>query len=453
MEKILIVDDDPSVLKVLTMRLEAEKYSVTGVTDEADAFALQKQGFFDLALIDYQLKRETGIELMERLQGIDPELPVIILTAHGTIERAVTAIQKGAHSFLTKPFKDAELIHQVKTCLEKKNLLKEVKVLRGMLSKEYGFDNIIGKDKKMKKVLKLVAQAADTDSNVLIQGESGTGKELIAKTLHFASARRDAPFIAVNCGAIPETLFESELFGYKKGAFTGAVSDRQGLLEKAQGGTFFFDEISEIPLSLQAKLLRVIQENEFYPLGGGEKVSLLVRMIASTNTDIAEEVKKGNFREDLYYRIHVIPIHLPPLRERKESIPLLAHHFLNEFKVRMKKPVKKFSSRAMEKLLHSSWPGNIRELKNVVEYSIAMSDSDIISENLIVLNKADSSFDGVKPLKDAKLDFEREYLVELLELTQGNVTKAAKLAGKYRADLYELMKKCGLQADDFRKDL
>lgn len=453
MEKILIVDDDPSVLKVLTMRLEAEKYSVTGATDEDEAFDLQTQGFFDLALIDYQLKRETGIELMERLQGIDPELPVIILTAHGTIKRAVAAIQKGAHSFLTKPFKDAELIHQVKTCLEKKNLVKEVKVLRGMLSEQYGFDNIIGKDKKMKDVLKLVAQAADTDSNVLIQGESGTGKELIAKTLHVASSRRDAPFIAVNCGAIPETLFESELFGHKKGAFTGAVSDRQGLLEKAQGGTFFFDEISEIPLSLQAKLLRVIQENEFYPLGGGEKVSLLVRMIAATNTNIVEEVKKGNFREDLYYRIHVIPIHLPPLRERKESIPLLAHHFLNEFRTRMKKPVKKFSSHAMEKLLQSSWPGNIRELKNVVEYSVAMSDSDIISEDLIVLNKADSSLDGVKTLKDAKFDFEREYLVELLELTQGNVTKAAKLAGKYRADLYELMKKCGLQADDFRKNL
>ncbi|MCD4720557.1 MAG: sigma-54 dependent transcriptional regulator [Desulfobacula sp.] len=453
MEKILIVDDDPAVLKVLTMRLEAEKYSVMGVTGGDEAFALQNQGFFDLALIDYQLKGETGIQLMEKLHGIDPDLPVIMLTAYGTIKRAVEAIQKGAHSFLTKPFKDVELMHQVKTCLEKKKLVKEVKELRGMLSKQYGFDNIIGRDKKMKKVLKLVVQAADTDSNVFIQGESGTGKELIAKTLHVASSRRDAPFIAVNCGAIPEALFESELFGHKKGAFTGAVTNRQGLLEKAQGGTFFFDEISEIPLSVQAKLLRVIQENEFYPLGGGEMVSLRVRMVAATNTNIVEEVKKGNFREDLYYRIHVIPIKLPPLRERKESIPLLAHHFLNEFRIRMKKPIKKFSSRAMDKLLQSSWPGNIRELKNVVEYSVAMSDSDIISEDLIILNKADSSLHGVKPMKDAKLDFERDYLVELLELTQGNVTKAAKLAGKYRADLYELMKKCGLRADDFRKDL
>ncbi len=453
MEKILIVDDDPAILKVLTMRLEAENYSITGVESGDEALVLQNQGFFDLALIDYQLKEETGIQLMEKLHGVDPDLPVIVLTAYGTIQRAVEAIQKGAHSFLTKPFKDAELIQQVRACLEKKKLVKEVKELRGMVSKQYGFDNIIGRDKKMKKVLKLVAQAADTDSNVLIQGESGTGKELIAKTLHVASSRKDAPFIAVNCGAIPETLFESELFGHTKGAFTGAVSSRQGLLEKAQGGTFFFDEISEIPLNVQAKLLRVIQENEFYPLGGGEKVILNVRMVSATNTDIAQEVKKGKFREDLYYRIHVIPIKLPPLRERKESIPLLANHFLNEFKTKMDKPVKKFSAGAMEKLLQSLWPGNIRELKNVIEYSVAMSDSDIISNDLIILNEAELFLHGVKSLKDAKLDFERDYLMQLLELTQGNVSRAAKLAGKYRADLYELMKKCGLKADDFRKQV
>ena len=451
MEKILIVDDDAAILKVLTLRLEAENYSVKSVTGGNEAVALQKQGFFDLALIDYQLKGETGIQLMEKLHEIDPNLPVVMITAYGTIKRAVEAIQKGAHSFLTKPFEDAELIHQVRTCFEKKKLIKEVKELRDMVSKQYGFDNIISKDKKMEKVLKLVAQAANTDSNILIQGESGTGKELIAKSLHVASSRRKAPFIAVNCGAIPETLFESELFGHKKGAFTGATSNRQGLLEKAQRGTFFFDEISEIPLSVQAKLLRVIQENEFYPIGGREKVFLDVRMIAATNTDISEEVKKGNFREDLYYRIHVIPIKLPPLRERKESIPLLARHFLNEFRIQMDKPVKKFSSAAMEKLLHSSWPGNIRELKNVIEYSVAMSESDIISQDLIVLNQAEHSLHEVKSLKDAKLDFERDYLVELLEFTQGNISRASKLAGKYRADFYTLMKKCGLQANDFRK--
>ncbi len=453
MEKILIVDDDPSILKVLTMRLEAEKYSVSSATNGDDALALQNNGFYDLALIDYQLKNETGIELMEKLHKIDSELPIIILTAYGTIERAVDAIQKGAYSFLTKPFNDAELIHQVKTSFEKKKLIKEVSELGGISSSRYGFDNIIGKDSEMEKVLKVVSQAADTDSNVLIQGESGTGKELIARTLHFTSSRKNAPFIAINCGAIPETLFESELFGYKKGAFTGANTNRQGLLDKAQGGTFFFDEITEIPLSVQAKLLRVIQENEFYPLGGGDKVSLNVRIVSATNTSISEEVKNGTFREDLYYRIHVIPIKLPPLRDRKESIPLLAHHFLNEFKTRMKKPVKKFSSQAMDKLLQSNWPGNIRELKNVIEYSVAMSDRDIISDKLIIIDDSRKSQQELKPLKDAKLDFEKEYLIELLELTQGNVSKAAKLAGKYRADLYELMKKCGLKADQFRKDL
>lgn len=453
MEKILIVDDDPALLKVLTMRLEAENYAVTSVTAEEKALELQKKGFFDLALIDYQLKKGTGVQLMEQLHAIDPELPVIVLTAYGTIERAVETIQKGAHSFLVKPFKDAELIQQVKTCIEKKKLVNEVKELRGMLSDKYTFDNIIGRDKKMEQVLKIVSQAADTESSVLIQGESGTGKELIAKTLHFASTRKDAPFIAVNCGAIPETLFESELFGHQKGAFTGAASNRKGLLEKAQDGTFFFDEVTEIPLSVQAKLLRVLQENEFYPLGGGKKVSLRVRMVAATNTDIAEEVKKGNFREDLYYRIHVIPIKLPPLRERRESIPALTNHFLNDFKTRMDKPIKKFASNAMDKLLKYSWPGNIRELKNVIEYSVAMTDSDIISKDLIILDDSKPSIQEIKPLKDAKLDFEREYLMELLELTQGNVSKAAKLAGKYRADMYELMKKCQLTAADFRKDV
>lgn len=453
MKKILIVDDDPAILKVLTMRLEAENYAVTSVETFEAALAEQNHQFFDLALIDYQLADKTGVRLMEKLHEIDPELPVIVMTAYGTIKRAVKTIQKGAHSFLTKPFRESELIHQVKTCLEKKNLVKKVKNLQGMLSEKYGFDKIISKDKKMTKVLKLVSQAAETDSNVLIQGESGTGKELIAKTLHVASSRRDAPFIAINCSAIPETLFESELFGHRKGAFTGAVDHRKGLLEKAQGGTFFFDEITEMPVSIQAKLLRVIQENEFFPLGGSDKITLQVRMVAATNKDIAQEVKAGHFREDLYYRIHVIPILLPPLRERKESIPLLAHHFLDEFTRKMDKPVKKFSSRAMDKLLQATWPGNVRELKNVIEYSVAMADKDIISEDLILMNTAGTEAKGVKPLKDAKLEFEKEYLIELLELTQGNVSQAAKLAGKYRADLYEMMKKFNLKAHDFRKEV
>lgn len=449
METILIVDDDLALLKILRMRLEVEKYRVIAVSNGSDALAEMKDIFFDLAIIDYQLKNETGIELMESLNKIDPELPVIILTAYGTIKKAVYAIKKGAYSYLTKPFKDTELIHHVKRCLEKNKLTKEVKDLRGMVSDKFGFENIIAKDENMKIVLKKIAQAAGTDSNILIDGESGTGKELVAKSIHLAGPRRDGPFIAINCAAIPESLFESELFGFKKGAFTGAEKNKKGFLQQARNGTFFFDEISEIPVSIQAKLLRVLQENEFYPLGGDEKIKFEARVIAATNKNLSDEISKGNFREDLYYRIHVIPITLPPLRERRACIPILAHCFLNEFNQLMERNVSQFSPAAMEKLINAPWPGNIRELKNVVEYCVAMSSTPVIPQNLILLEPEDVH-NELKPFKEAKLDFEKDYIIQLLQLTRGNVSRAAKLAGKYRADFYDLMKKCDLKAEDFR---
>lgn len=452
MENILIVDDDISLLKVLKMRLEAEKYRVTDVSNGPDALSAVKDVFFDLAIIDYQLKDETGIDLMESLNRIDPDLPVIILTAYGTIKKAVAAIKKGAYSYLTKPFEDSELIHHVKRCLEKNKLTKEVEELRSMVSEKFGFDNLIAKDETMKAVLKKIAQAAATDSNILIEGESGTGKELIAKSIHLTGSRKNGPFIAINCAAIPETLFESELFGFKQGAFTGAVKNKKGFLDQARNGTFFFDEISEIPVSIQAKLLRVLQENEFYPLGGSEKVKFEARIIAATNKNLAEEIAKGNFREDLYYRIHVIPITLPPLRERRECIPVLAHCFLNEFRDQMKKNVSQFSPAAMKKLINASWPGNVRELKNIVEYCVAMSSDPVISPDLIMLDPEETN-DGLKPFKEAKMDFEKKYIMQLLQLTKGNVSRAAKLAGKYRADFYDLMKKCGLNAEDFRDSM
>lgn len=452
MENILIVDDDISLLKILKMRLEAEEFQVTDVSTGSDALAVVNDVFFDLAIIDYQLKDETGIELMEALNSVDPELPVIILTAYGTIKKAVSAIKKGAYSYLTKPFDDSELIHHVKQCLEKNKLTKEVEELRDMVSKKFGFENIIAKDEKMKTVLKKIAQAAQTDSNILIEGESGTGKELIAKSIHVAGSREKGPFIAINCAAIPESLFESELFGYKKGAFTGAQKNKKGFMEQARNGTFFFDEISEIPISIQAKLLRVLQENEFYPLGGNEKIKFKARIIAATNKNLTHEVSKGTFREDLYYRIHVIPIKLPPLRERRDCIPILAHFFLNEFKHKMKKNVSQFSPAAMKKLINAAWPGNIRELKNVVEYCVAMSKNPVISHDQVMVDPDDVS-DELKPFKEAKMAFEKEYIIQLLQLTSGNVSRAAKLAGKYRADFYDLMKKCGLKAVDFRNNV
>jgi len=451
---ILIVDDDPAILKILKMRLELESHRVIGVKTVPEAIAAMETHAFELAIIDYQLGNGNGIQLMEQAKQIQPDLPVIILTAHGTIEKAVQAIQKGAYTYLTKPFDDEELIHHVRLGCEKNRLTEEIRSLKHMLYDKFGFDNIVAKDEKMIAVLKSVIQASKIDSNILLEGESGTGKELMAKSIHVASHRRDAPFIAINCAAIPESLFESELFGVKKGAFTGADKDKKGFLEKAGTGTFFFDEISEIPISIQAKMLRAVQENEFYPLGGNEKVKFKARVIAATNKNLAEEVSQKRFRQDLYYRIRVIPITLPPLRERRACIPLLAHFFLEQFKQEMNKKMVHFSDEAMTKLCRAPWPGNIRELKNVVEYCVAMTATEFIPPELVLFGEGPPlPSHPLKPFKEAKLDFEKNYMVELLSLTNGNVSQAAKLAGKYRADFYDQMKRCGLKAQDFRRDV
>jgi len=436
------------------MRLELESHRVIGVKTVPEAIAAMETHAFELAIIDYQLGNGNGIQLMEQAKQIQPDLPVIILTAHGTIEKAVQAIQKGAYTYLTKPFDDEELIHHVRLGCEKNRLTEEIRSLKHMLYDKFGFDNIVAKDEKMIAVLKSVIQASKIDSNILLEGESGTGKELMAKSIHVASHRRDAPFIAINCAAIPESLFESELFGVKKGAFTGADKDKKGFLEKAGTGTFFFDEISEIPISIQAKMLRAVQENEFYPLGGNEKVKFKARVIAATNKNLAEEVSQKRFRQDLYYRIRVIPITLPPLRERRACIPLLAHFFLEQFKQEMNKKMVHFSDEAMTKLCRAPWPGNIRELKNVVEYCVAMTATEFIPPELVLFGEGPPlPSHPLKPFKEAKLDFEKNYMVELLSLTNGNVSQAAKLAGKYRADFYDQMKRCGLKAQDFRRDV
>ena len=377
-------------------------------------------------------------------------MPVIILTAYGTIKSAVEAMRKGAYTYLTKPFNYDELLLQTKNCLEKTKLTKEIKSLRKMVKDRYGFDNIIGRSNKMEKVLEQVAKAADSDSTIVIEGESGTGKELIAKTLHLASARSDKQFVAINCAAIPEMLFESELFGYEKGAFTGAVQNKEGLLCQAQGGTFFLDEISEMSPSLQAKLLRVMQEKEFFPVGGRKTIKMDIRFIASSNKNLKDEVAKGNFREDLFYRIYVIEIQLPPLRERKGDIPVLSHYFLDKLSKDANKKITGFSSAALQKLMLHSWPGNVRELQNTIESAVTMANEDIISDNLI-LPALNAEVNNLKPLKDAKENFEKNYLLQLIELTEGNMAQAARLAGKYRADLYELLKKYDLKPSNFRK--
>ena len=450
MGKILVVDDDVNILKVIKMRLEAEGYRVTTAGKAKTALKLATDDVFDFALVDLKLNGTNGIQLMENLHQLNPEMPVIILTAYGTIESAVEAMRKGAYSYLTKPFNYDELLVQTKNCLEKTKLTKEIKSLKKMVKDRYGFDDIIGRSAKMEKVLEQVAKAADSGSTIVIEGESGTGKELIAKTLHLASARADGQFVAINCAAIPETLFESELFGYEKGAFTGAVQNKEGLLFQAQGGTFFLDEISEMPPSMQAKLLRVMQEKEFVPVGGRKTIKMDIRFIATSNKNLKDEVAKGNFREDLFYRIYVIEIQLPPLRERKGDIPVLSHYFLDKLSKDANKKITGFSSKALQKLMLHSWPGNVRELQNSIEGAITMATGDIISDNLI-LPALKVEVNDLKPLKDAKENFEKNYLLQLIELTEGNMAQAARLAGKYRADLYELLKKYGLKPAEFRK--
>jgi two-component system response regulator GlrR len=333
---------------------------------------------------------------------------------------------------------------------ENSKLTRERKRLKSTVQEQQGAKKIVCNSKKMKKVLQKVARAAETDSVVLVNGESGTGKELVAKNLHLAGARKSGPFVALNCAAIPETLLESELFGYVKGAFTGADGRKKGLLVQAQGGTLFLDEIAELTLSMQAKLLRVLEEKTVCPLGSNKPVKFDARIITATNKNLKEEIEKGNFRQDLFYRIHVIVIDLPPLRERKEDLPVLADLFLLSYSSQMHKEIAGFSPEASQKLLHYDWPGNVRELKNAIESAVVLTDKNLITEDLILPAKKIKNT-GILSLKVAKKDFEKNYLIELIEHTKGNVSQAAKLAGKYRADLYELLKKYQLDPDDFRE--
>lgn len=446
---ILIVDDDPGILQVMDLRLQSHGFRILSAPHGRTALQLVKNTAIDLAVIDYRLEDDDGMSLMEKLWELQHGVPVIILTAYGTIGKAVEAMRRGACNYLTKPFDGEELVRQIDRCLEKNWLICQESAAETEPQQPEIFQRIIARSSEMKAVLAKVAQVAITDSNVYIEGESGTGKELIARCIHEASHRKHGPFVAINCGAIPENLIESELLGYEKGAFTSADNRREGLFARAHGGSFFFDELADMPLPMQVKLLRILEEQEFYPLGSSRKVKVDVRIIAASNRNLEKLMHDGLFREDLFYRIHVIPIALPPLRQRKEDILPLAKYFLAKFSKKTGKSVRDISPSAARKLMAADWPGNVRELENALEYAVAMTTDEVVTPDLIA--GGISLKGGLPPLQDARDTFEKEYLIQLMELNHGNVSQAAKAAGKYRADFYTLLRKHGLAPDTFRK--
>jgi len=456
-QKILVVDDEPNIRELIQMRLASQGYEVIATANGAEALSAAKRAVLDLAIVDLKLgPEENGLRVMEQLFLINPQLPVIILTAHGSIENAVEAVKKGAYSYLTKPYKPEELILHIKNALEKQRLSQRVATLEAMLQERFQAKSIVAQSPRMKEALEQVERAAQTDATIAIYGESGTGKELIAQIIHLQSRRSRGPFVALNCGALPEGLLENELFGHTRGAYTDARETRLGLFAQADKGTIFLDEIGDTSPALQVKLLRVLQERELRPLGGERAIKVDVRVIVASNRDLRQAVEKGAFREDLFYRIHVVPIYLPPLRERREDIPLLVDLFVQQFRAEMGKEVTGVAPAAMQKMMLYHWPGNVRELKNVIERAVILTTHSLIDEqDLMHMTRAgdgqsSAAGTGYPAYKDAKEDFEKGYLIQLLSQVKGNVVQAAKLAQRYRGDFYRLMKKYGLKAEDFK---
>jgi two-component system response regulator GlrR len=446
-ERILVVDDDPSLLTLLQMRLKSLGYAVTPCGTGEAALNRAHEEPYDFAILDLRLPDLDGLGLMEELHLLDSNLPVLILTAHGCIPNAVEAMQKGAYGYLTKPFDDKELSASIDRALAQKRMSQEIQRLQMLVNELYGMDKVVARSSEMQALLQQVARVAGTDTTVCISGETGTGKEVIARVIHCNSPRREKPFVAVNCAAIPEGLFESELFGHLKGSFTGAHQNKQGLFHAADKGTLFLDEIGEMPLSLQGKLLRAIQQREILPIGAQIPSKVDVRILAATNRDLEQGVREGRFREDLYYRVQVVPLWIPPLRERRQDIPSLTQFFLKQSTSRLNKPIRGFTPEAMQAMVTYSWPGNVRELENVIERAVVMSAQDMISLELLSLNPGKTQ-GTIQPLTEAKESFEREYLRDLLGATEGNISRASKIAGRYRADFYKLLKKYGLHPSD-----
>ena len=438
--KILLVDDDPGLLRLLSIRLRAEDYEVEAVESAEKALGVLNRFRPDLVITDLRMDKMDGIGLLKELQTRAPGLRVLIITAHGTIPDAVTATQSGAFGFLTKPIDKDELIETVERAMQ----------VSGAASVDEDWAaEIITRNQGLREILAQAKMVAATDARVLINGESGTGKELLARAIHRASARNQQPFVAINCSAMAENLLESELFGHEKGAFTGATRSHKGLFQAAEGGTLLLDEIGDMPMRLQVKLLRVLQENQVRPVGSTDALQVDVRVISATHRDLQEMMREGKFREDLYYRLNVVNIGLPTLDDRREDIPLLVSHFLQEIAKEAGQERKVYAPEAVELLVTAEWPGNVRQLYNVVRQNVALSRSPVISGELVQSSLGEHG--GKLPsFSEARDEFTRNYLSQILQITTGNVSQAARLAKRNRTDFYKLLARHNLNPDAFK---
>jgi two-component system response regulator GlrR len=438
--KILLVDDDPGLLRLLSIRLRAEGYDVEAVESAQNALATLNRFGPDLVITDLRMDKMDGIGLLKELQTRSPGLGVVIITAHGTIPDAVVATQSGAFGFLTKPIDKDELMVTVEKALK----------VSGSVDIEEGWaSSIITRNQGMREILQQAKMVAATDARVLITGESGTGKELLAQAIHMASQRHDKPFVAINCSAMAENLLESELFGHEKGAFTGATRSHDGLFQSAEGGTLMLDEIGDMPLRLQVKLLRVLQENQVRPVGSTEAIHVDVRVISATHRDLQELMREGRFREDLFYRLNVVHIKLPTLDDRREDIPLLVANFLQTVAKEAGQERKVYAPEAVEMLVTAEWPGNVRQLYNIVRQNVALSRSPVISGELVLQSLGEHG-GKLASFSDARDEFTRHYLSQILQITMGNVSQAARLAKRNRTDFYKLLSRYDLNPDSFK---
>lgn len=445
-EKILVVDDEVTIRDTLKMVLEDEGYDTGTAQDGAEALKMIQEENYDLVVSDIKMPNMDGIQLMESGSKVSPDTFFIIMTAYASVETAIDALRQGAYDYLIKPIEFDDLLIRVKRLLDFKRISAENRMLRQRVSTEGGYENIIGKSEPMNKVFRLIRQVAPTNSNVLVIGKSGTGKELVAKAIHYQSQRKDHIFLPVNCGAISENLIESELFGHKKGAFTGATEEKQGLFKVAEGGTLFLDEIGDLPLNMQVKLLRALEDRQFLPVGGTKPVTTDVRIIAATNQNIYEKTKTGEFREDLYYRLNVVEIKLPTLNERKEDIPLLVNHFVEKYTKEMGRKVVGVDNETMKQLISHDWRGGVRELENVIERAVIFAEGEMIKQEDLADHVRGSVAESGYPdsLKAALKSFEKEHIYKTIKKFDYNKEEASNALNIGLSSLYRKMEELGI---------